>query len=115
MTTTAQQVNLDITVTCATNAQAMQRNQSAIEDGVAARQAEARKRSTYSPYTVTPLAVEIHGRMGDASLDFLQQILQHTDQRQRTTLAHIILQRLSTTLQRHNATIIANYIDEHKL
>ena len=112
---TARQLNLDITVTSATGRQAMQRNQAAIQNGVAAHLAESSKRSSYHPFPVTPLAMEIHGRMGDASLDFLQQLAQRIPAESRGEITHRLLRKLSITLQRHNANVIANYIDEHNL
>ena len=113
LTQTARQINLDITVTSATGRQAMLRNQAAIQNGLAASLAERGKRSHYRPYLVTPLAMEIHGRLGDSALDFLQQLAQQTPAESRAEATYHLLRKLSATLQRHNANIIAGYMTDN--
>ena len=59
--------------------------------------------------------MEIHSRLGDSALDFLQQLAQQTPAENRANATYQMLRKLSTTLQRHNANIIATYINDNKL
>ena len=67
-------------------------------------------KNKYRSYNLTPFAIETHGRLGLDALGFLSMITQHNTETDPQTAYHLALQRISTTLQIHNAnTIIHHY------
>ena len=106
-------IHVDVTVTLATSTTALAGTVAAhVTAGHAAKMAEENKRRHYGKHTITPFALEAHGRWGDDALALLRQLAAHaTDPAQRTSNYHYSIQRIATTLQRHNANTIANHIN----
>lgn len=74
MQTQALTTYMDITVTCALNAAAMEGGLAVATPGTAANIAEHNKRRKYSPVLVTPLVQEAHGRWGQEALTLLRKL-----------------------------------------
>jgi hypothetical protein len=105
-------IHLDIMVTSAATAQALAgATSSSTTPGHAAAQAEQHKRRKYHQQPITPAIFETHGRMGPALIQFLQQLTNTLPtQQERTCKFHYCIQKLSTTLQHHNALAIHDHI-----
>ena len=106
--------HVDIMVTSATTQSAHAGAMRAITPGLANTQAEQKKRWKYGTHPVTPAVFEAHGRVGDTLQQFLKQLTSTLPTPQEQTSAYYYcLQRLSTTLQRHNATTINTQVKTH--
>ena len=99
-------------VTSATTASALAGTTNvAVTPGHANLLAELHKRNKYHPHPVTPIVFEAHGRFGESTLQFLQQLTATLPTAQEQTAAyHHCIQRLSTTLQRYNAETLCAYL-----
>ena len=70
-------------------------------------------KNKYRNYNLTPFAIETHGRLGLDALGFLSMVTQHTTEADPQTAYHRALQRISTTLQMHNANTIIHHYSAH--
>ena len=109
--TTARPLHIDVAVTLATSSTALAGTvSSSIIPGHAALEAERHKKNRYRNYSITPFAMETHGRFGLDALSLLLTITQHNTTLDPQAAYHLALQRLSTTLQLQNAnTILQHY------
>ena len=73
------------------------------------RRRSANQRTKYRTYNLTHFAIETHGRFGLDTLGFLSMITQHNTDTDPQTAYHLALQRISTTLQQHNANTITHH------
>jgi hypothetical protein len=110
MQTQALTIFMDITVTSALNAAAMEGGLAASTPGTAAEQAEHNKRKKYNPQPVTPLVQEAHGRWGQEALTLLRKLTSTLPAAIISPLTANVMQQLSYVLQRENANAILNYI-----
>ena len=106
--------HIDVMVTTATTITAQAGAMTTNTPGTAAIQAERLKIRKYGSHPVTPAVVEAHRHFGPTLLLFLQQLSQTlpTAQEQANAYYHAI-QRISTTLQRHNAQTIQAQLQIH--
>lgn len=107
-------VHLDVMVTSAfTTASLAGTTASSITPGHAASAAEQHKRQKYAPHQITPIVFEAHGRFGNDTLDFLRQLTNTLPEPEQASAFHLAIQRLSTTLQLHNALTIQAHLANH--
>ena len=70
-------------------------------------------KNKYRNYNLTPFAIETHGRLGLDTLGFLSMNTQHHTETDPQAAYHRALQRISTTLQMHNANTIIHHYSTH--
>ena len=105
--------HIDVMVTSATTVTAQAGATTAGYPSVLGEQAKRRK---YGNHPVTPAVMEVHGHLGETLLQFLTQLsLTLPTQREQTNNLHYNIQRLATTLQRHNAKTIHAQLAKHML
>ena len=74
--------------------------------------AENAKRQKYGNHTVIPFAIEAHGRWGESALELVRQLSAHSDdESERNNNYHHAIQRIATTLQRHNARTLIEHLE----
>ena len=100
-----QVLSLDITVANPCTPTALEAG-SAVTAGAAARLLEMVKRRKYPNIDVSPIAIEAHGRLGPATLEFIKKLGKHIDPHLRPKHIASLQQDVACALQRANATSI---------
>ena len=93
--------------------------ESAKEAGKAAKMAENRKHNKYKDlknnYAFTPIAIETYGSWGSESLTFIKEVGKRIQENKGEKLAiSYLIQSLSMTVQRGNASSILGTVGETK-
>ena len=100
-----QTVALDITVASPVTSSALAAGAAATA-GAAARILEMVKRRKYSQIDVHPVAIETHGRLGQATRDLIKKLGRQLPARERPAHVARLLQDLACALQRASADLI---------
>ena len=100
-----QVVALDITIASPCTSSALAAG-SAVAAGAAARLLEMVKRRKYPNLDVFPIAIETHGRLGPATLEFIKKLGRHVEPQMRPKHLVSLRQDISCALQRANAKAI---------